>query len=258
MTKIQWAAVGDRRYEAGVDRGVFYPQSGPGLAWNGLLNISEKETSPDAQAVYSDGLKYQRSSYADEFSATVQAFTYPDEFDDYNGVLGEYTAQNRRLFAFSYRTLVGDDVTGLTRGYRIHLVYNALVAPSDIDRKSMTNVADPDTFSWDVSTLPVTIEGARASAHLVIDSTIANAEALEAIENALYGTALTAPYIPSPDEVVQIFMDHAELKIVLYPDGTWTATGPEHIVSYINPTTFKITSPSAVYLDEDTYQVSTW
>lgn len=213
MTRLLWDQVGERRYETGVDQGVLYiPTAGVysnGYAWNGLTTVTEAPSGAEASPQYADNIKYLNLLSVEEFGGTIEAFTYPDQFAQCDGsvllsggvVLGQ---QNRATFGLSYRTKVGTD-TNAAAGYKLHLVYGALAAPSE---KAFTTVNDsPEAlaFSWEFTTTPVAATGYKNVASLTIDSTKVTPANLTALEDILYGTAGTGPRLPLPDEVVGIF-----------------------------------------------------
>lgn len=247
MAKLQWGEVGTRFYEAGVDRGVFYPLSGPGLVWNGLIGVEEKQGDEDQTFIYYDGEKIRSKLSIGSFEATLSAFTYPSEFEDYRGPFG-----------LSYRTGLGDDLLNLDRGYRIHVVYNALATPTQRHASTIGSDIDPMAFVWDISTTPVQLPFARPSAHLVIDSTVVNPGVMADIESLLYGTETTSAHFPTFQQILEIFDAHALFVIIDHGDGTFTASGPDDAVFLTSPTEFQLSWPSVVMINEDTYRASTF
>lgn len=257
MTRITWNEAGTRLFEAGVDRGVFFPQDGPGVPWNGLSSVKEAPSGGDVSASYFDGKKYLTQRAVEGFAGTIEAFTYPDEFIEYDGV-GRHliSQQQRKYFGFSYRTAIGNDLEGIDHGYKLHLVYNAMVSPAGKDYATISENAEALNFSWNFTTLPILISGAKASSHLVIDSTKAHPWTLEAIENVLYGSVDGQPVLPAPADVVEIFEENAVLRVTDNGDGTWTATGPDEAITMLDSTTFEITWESALYIDDKTYTLT--
>jgi hypothetical protein len=221
MSKIIWDEVGKRLFETGLDRGVLYPQvSGAypaGVAWNGLTSVSENPTGAEPEPLYADNIKYLNLMSAEEFGATIEAYTYPDEFAECDGsvepspglVLGQ---QPRKTFGLSYRTLIGNDVDQQDFGYKLHLIYGALAAPSEKSYQTINDTPEAITFSWEISTTPVPVTGFKPTASLVLDSTKINAAKLAELETILYGkNATTDPVVaavparlPLPDEVISI------------------------------------------------------
>lgn len=219
MAKIEWDATGARIYETGVDRGVLYrPNTSgvftDGVPWNGLISVSENPTGADANPQFADNIKYLNLVSAEEFGATIEAFTYPEEFaecdgsiyvEDTDGLI--ITQQPRQIFGLSYRTLVGNDLDGTDHGYKLHLIYNALATPSEKSFNTINETPEAITFSWEITTTPVQPgEGDlwKPTAFIVIDSTKVNAGKLTAFENTLYGASAAAK-LPSPAEVILAF-----------------------------------------------------
>lgn len=235
MTKLKWGTVGDRFYETGTDRGVLY-LDGLGVAWNGLVSVQESPSGGEAKESYIDGVKYANRSAPEDFSATIEAYTYPTEFEACDGFLSmanglQVTQQARKPFGLAYRTKVGNDLDGLDHAYKIHLIYNALATPSNRQYKSLSDSPEAITFSWKISTKPVKFDdpyfGMTYGAHVVIDSRVVYPWALEALEAFLYGSDTKPPRFPTPDELLRLFVDNALLKVMDNGDGTWTATGPD-------------------------------
>lgn len=214
MTRVTWDGSGQKRYETGVDRGVLYiPNSGGvydnGYAWNGLVSVTESPSGAEASPQYADNIKYLNMLSAEEFGATLEAFTYPDEFAQCDGTATPTAGvavgqQNRKTFGLSYRTKVGNDLNS-EAGYKLHLVYNALAAPSEKAYTTMNESPEAITFSWEITTTPMDVTGYKPTALLTIDSTKVNAAALSTLEDLLYGTAGTNPSLPTPDTVLGLF-----------------------------------------------------
>lgn len=210
MARLDWSAVGERFYETGVDRGVLYVGNIPGVAWTGLTSVSESPTGGDAKAYYIDGVKYLNLSSAEEFEATIEAFASPPEFGPCDGTVSVQnglfvTQQPRKPFGLSYRTRIGNDIDGTDHGYKIHLIYNALAAPSSRPNNTMGDSTDPISFSWSITTLPPSFTGYKPTAHFLIDSRMTPKETLIEIEDILYGSDASAPRLPFAQEVVDIF-----------------------------------------------------
>lgn len=217
MAKLVWDAVGEHRYETGVDHGVLYQidKDGKyvgGVAWNGLTNVSESPSGAEAQKQYVDNMNYLTLYSAEEFGATVEAFTYPDEFEQNDGsaspvaglVIGQ---QPRKSFGLVYRTKVGNDVVGDDFGYKLHLLYGCRASPSERGYATINDSPEAITFSWELTTTPVQIEGFEPSAQLVIDSTKfteSTKSKLAALETILFGSDSVEPRLPLPDEVIAL------------------------------------------------------
>lgn len=213
MAAITWDATGERLFETGVDHGVLYPISSSGtydngVAWNGLSAITESPSGAEATAVWADNIKYVNLLSAEEFGATVEAYTYPDEFAICDGtaelvdgvIVGQ---QARKVFGLCYRTKIGNDVDGNDHGYKLHIIYGAQASPSEKAYSTINDSPEAISFSWELTTTPVNVTGMNATSYLVIDSTKCDAEKLAALEKILYGSAEpnTAPRLPLPDEI---------------------------------------------------------
>lgn len=243
MTRLAWD---ERPYETGVDRGVFYPPNGEAEVWNGLTAVNESPSESEERTQYLDGIKYQRRRSVDSFSATVEAFTYPSsllEYDDETHRLSPRTLSKE--FGLSYRVMTED-------GYKIHLVYNALARPTD--RAYSYDTVSP--FSWELTTRPTLIFNGKFSAHLVIDSSVAYPSTMAELEDLLYGSDAETPHLPTPEEIMAVFESNAILTVVDNGDGTWTATGPNEAITLLPNNLFTIDWPSAVWIDDTTYTIS--
>lgn len=215
MTRLDWDKVGERFYEAGVDRGVLYIPDNTGaydlgVAWNGLTTVTESPSGAEPSPQYADNIKYLNLTSAEEFGATIEAFTYPVEFAQFDGqvivgsgiTLGQ---QGRRSFGLSYRTRIGNDVSGADLGYKIHLVYGCQAAPSEKAYTTINDSPEALAFSWELSTTPVAVSGYKPTAIVTIDSTKESPANMAALEDALYGTAGGDPRLPLPNEVLAMF-----------------------------------------------------
>lgn len=215
MAELKWDQVGERVYETGVDHGVLYlPDNAgnydTGVAWNGLVSVTESPSGAEASPQYADNIKYLNLVSAEEFGATIEAFTYPDEFAQCDGTAAPTPGvligqQSRRIFGLSYRSRVGNDVDGTDFGYKLHLIYGALAAPTEKGYTTINDSPEAITFSWEVSTTPVEVPGFKPTAQLTVDSTKVDADALEALEALLYGTPGTDPQLPLPATVIGLF-----------------------------------------------------
>ena len=213
MAKLVWDKTGDRLYETGVKNGVLYiPTSGvysKGVAWNGLTAVTESPSGAEATALYADDTKYLSLMSAEEFGATIEAYTYPDEFAACDGsaeltdgvMIGQ---QKRSTFGLCYKTTIGNDTDGNDHGYKLHIIYGAMAAPSEKAYASINDSPEAITFSWEITTTPVNVTGAKPTASLVIDSTKADPTKLAALEDILYGKdgePASEPRLPLPDEI---------------------------------------------------------
>lgn len=207
MTRITWNGVGQKFFETGVDRGVFYPLAGAGVAWGGLISIEEVVAGGEQTPLYFDGLKYLDVVGSEDFQANLTAYSAPPEFNASDGIralaAGLFaTQQPRSPFGLCYRTLIGNDVKATSLGYKLHVVYNITAAPSGRASKTMGDSVEPETRSWTINTVPPA-EGLliKPTAHLIIDSTKSDPTDLVALENLLYGTASTAPQLPTQTSI---------------------------------------------------------
>lgn len=231
MTALVWDQIGNRLYETGTDRGVLYPANpaspgtfSKGVAWNGLTAVSESPTGADENAQYADNIKYLGLRSEEEAAGTIEAFTYPPEFEECDGsrtiapgvTIGQ---QSRRSFCFAYRSLIGNDTEYTDYGYKLHLVYNATASPSERSRQTVNDSPEAMGFSWEYSANKVAAPGFKPTATLEIDSTKANAELLATLESILYGTENQEPRIPMPAEVMTLMTG----TFVLTSDTTFRA-----------------------------------
>ena len=214
MSKLVWDQSGKRLYETGVDHGVLYPiQTGgvysKGVAWNGLTAVTESPSGADVNDIYADNMKYLGLLGAEKFGATVEAYTYPDEFAECDGSVelvkgATIGQQNRKVFGMVYRTVIGNDVDGNEHGYKLHLIYGATAAPSEKAYNTINEDPEAITFSWELSTTPVNVTGHKPTASLTIDSTKADPTKLAELEKILFGDPETEPRLPLPDEIAQL------------------------------------------------------
>ena len=215
MARLVWDKTGERLYETGVSQGVLYPQSSgtypKGVAWNGLTAVTESPSGAEATALYADNIKYLNLFSAEEFGATIEAYTYPDEFMECDGsaqyAKGAYIGQqNRKSFGLCYKTLLGNDTDGQDHGYKLHIIYGAMASPSEKAYTTVNDSPEAVPFSWEVTTTPVNVTGFEPTATIVIDSTKCDPEKLQDLEDILYGSDTggsggTEPRLPLPDEI---------------------------------------------------------
>lgn len=250
MTRITWGELAKRNYEFGVDRGVFYPKNGIGYAWHGLVTAKEETIDAGQSLIYIDGVGVQNQLLIGSFAATVEAITYPDAFEPYDGYSGWRSGQSRRLFDFCYRTMQDGGQ------YKIHLVYNALASPTDKNNSTINNQTDISLFSWGLTTSPEVVPGARASAHFVIDTTQVNPGLIVVLEERLYGNAVSQPDMPTVLELLAIFEAYAIFRVTDNGDGTATISGPDSAVHMVDGTTAELTYSTVISLGNSTYQLS--
>lgn len=214
MAVLTWDQVGERFYETGVDHGVLYiPTNGVynfGVAWNGLISVTESPSGAEPSPQYADNIKYLNLLSTEEFGGTIEAFTFPDEFAQCDGTafpkVGLAVGQQpRKTFGLSYRTKIGNDTNGQDLGYKLHLVYGALAAPSEKAYSTINDSPEAVTFSWEFTTTPVEVTGLKPTALLTIDSTKVAAAGLTSLEALLYGTELQEPSLPLPNAVIALF-----------------------------------------------------
>ena len=221
MSRLEWDKTSERTYETGVKMGVLYPQENgtypKGVAWNGLTAVTESPSGAEATALYADDVKYLNLMSAEEFGATIEAYTYPDEFAQCDGsaelakgvTIGQ---QKRKAFGMCYRTVLGNDTDNNDYGYKLHLIYGALAAPSEKAYATINDSPEAITFSWEVTTTPVNVAGFKPTASITIDSTKVDKAKLKALEDILYGTnaakaggtGATEARLPLPDEVATL------------------------------------------------------
>ena len=219
MSKLKWDQIGERLYETGVDKVVLFPmestgQYGDGVAWNGITAVNESPSGAEPTALYANNGKYLNLISNEDFAATIEAYTYPDEFEECDGskeiapgvVIGQ---QKRKVFGLAYRTLLGNDVDGYDHGYKLHLVYGCLAAPSENNHSTVNDSPEAGTMSWSVSTTPVEVADAKPTATVTIDSTKADKAKLKKLEDMLYGTEQAESKLPLPAEVITLMKDTA-------------------------------------------------
>lgn len=217
MPKLVWDQDGQRLYETGVEQCAIYPMTtagayGNGAAWNGLTAVTESPSGAEPTALYANDKKYLDLLSAEEFGGTIEAYTYPQEFAECNGekelVAGvRITQQVRKAFGLVYKSLIGNDTEGTKHGYRLHIVYNAKVSPSEKSNNSVNDSPEAATMSWEFTTTPVAVDGYDPSAHISIDSTAADPTKLAKLEAILYGSDEAEARLPLPSEIATIFAD---------------------------------------------------
>lgn len=216
MSKLVWDLTGERFYETGIKQGVIYPQASGGayplgVAWNGLTAVTESPSGAEATPIYADDIKYLNLISAEEFGATIEAYTYPEEFAQCDGsaelavgvMIGQ---QSRKAFGLSYKTTLGNDIDGNDFGYKLHIIYGAMAAPSEKGYATINDSPEAITFSWEVTTTPVSVADFKPTASITIDSTKADKTKLVALEAILYGGAEpeSVARLPLPDEIATL------------------------------------------------------
>lgn len=218
MSRLVWDQTGERQYETGVKNGVLYiPTEGvynKGVAWNGLTAFTESPSGAEATPLYADDTKYLTLMSTEEYGCTIEAYTYPDEFAQCDGSaeiakgvsIGQ---QSRKTFGLSVKTTLGNDTEGNDFGYKLHIVYGALASPSEKGYATINDSPEAITFSWEVTTTPVSVAGFKPTASITIDSTKADKTKLKALEDILYGSTETEPRLPLPDEIAGLMKTDA-------------------------------------------------
>ena len=214
MPKLVWDQTGDRMFETGVEKGVFYARDASGayplgVAWNGLVGVTESPSGAEATPFYADNIKYLELRSAEEFGATVEAYTYPDEFALVDGSAAPAVGvkigqQSRGVFGLCYKTQIGNDVDGQDHGYNLHLIYGATASPSEKSYQTINESPEAITFSWELTTQAIAISGFKPSATLIIDSTKVDPTKLAALEALLYGDEVEPASLPLPDAVITL------------------------------------------------------
>ena len=251
MTTLVWSNL-NARYETGIDRGVFYPTEGPGVPWNGIQSVEESSIGGATAPLHYDGIKYMDLWGAREFKASLTAFTMPQGFGP---CIGErsivpgfiITRQPKLRFGFSYRVLIGDGL-----GYKLHLVYNATATTTSRPRTTLGSEGEPDSRSWDIDAVPLVLSGYRPTSHFIIDSTKTDPDALEGLENLLYGTATTDPELPSIEDISDYVSFYMPMGVVEEPDGlSDLVVGGDDLTGTSVPGIYLIL-PESDLVDEDT------
>lgn len=215
--KLIWDKIGDHIYENGASHGVLYVKNnsgyGPGVAWNGLVGVTESPTGAEASKIYADNKQYLSLYSVEEYGATIEAFTYPDEFAECNGeayiALGTKAAQQmRKSFGFSYQTIIGNDIQGDDFAYKIHLVYGCRSGATEKAHQTKSDSPEPVNFSWEITSMPEAVTGLNNVSHIWINSNEADPEKLRILEDILYGNELTKPRLPLPEEVIAIMGEY--------------------------------------------------
>jgi hypothetical protein len=261
MARIEWDLIGQRYFEAGVDRGVLYMSDDSGVGWNGIISVNEKIVGRDPTPIYFDGIKYADAQALGEYSATLKAYTYPDEFQEFEGIMyvanGLFvTHQPSMRFGLSYRTKVGNDIEELDLGYKIHVVYNLTAVPSQKNFQSLHSDSTAIEFEWSITSIPQAIPGYQPTSHLIFDTRETSQEVLDVIEDVLYGNEVNDPRLPPIDWLVGLIDNWVLIRIIDNLDGTWTAEGPDNLITMLDPTLFQIQQANIKVVDPVTYLIS--
>lgn len=254
--QIQFGKQTGRNYEIGVDRAVLFVKGKPAVAWNGIVSIEDASEKSEIVNAYYDGFKYLNVVPRSEYAAKIEAYYSPKEFDECDGTLEAHiglfvTHMEPQPFDLVYRTMINE------KDYKLHLVYNALASPAARSAKSITDTVTPETLSWDVTTSPNYGERTFNQAHYYLDTINTPSMVIYAIEHAIYGGGESPPTLPSIAEVIEILDTIGNLTVIDNGDGTWTASAPDHILHYIDDTTFQLTWPTAIMVGTDIYTITT-
>lgn len=264
MAKLQWNSVGDRRYEAGIDRGVLYlPEEENAVPWNGLTSVDEVSDTT-VEPLYFNGVKYFDYTTRGDYKGTLKAFTYPKEFELFDGVLESpdngifITGQiPKGVFHLSYRTMIGNDIDGITSGYKIHVLYNLTAKPSNKTYRTLGVNETAFEFAWELSSVPVEAFNLRPTSHIIFDTTKMHEIAIYEVERALYGTETTVPKVLSVDEFENMSSTAADIVVVDHGDGTWSATSSDYYIKRnLGAGQFAIKEADALYLTPEKYALS--
>lgn len=243
MAVLQWDEQGEKLYETGIKKGVLYPlnennQYTPGVAWNGISSVSESPSGAEANAIYADDVKYLNLYSAEELGATIEAYMYPDEFEQCDGsadlaegvTIGQ---QNRKTFGLCYRTTLGNDTDGNDYGYKLHLLYGCKASPSERQYSTINDSPEAISFSWTITTTPVNVTGYKPTSLITIDSTKFKTQEkqakLKALEDILYGTSNADPRLPLPDEIKTIMGPGETVTLTFNANGHGTAPAAETV-----------------------------
>lgn len=261
MAALVWDQVGDRLFETGISKGVLYADDGHGVAWNGLTSIEDSIDS-EVEPIYFDGTKINDIVTIGDFSATLRAFTYPNEFLPYEGTIEDQTGfyilnQPQSRFSLSYRTEIGDDIEGISSGYKIHILYNLTAIPAQRQYQTLSLDVEPLEFEWSITSVPDEIDRYRPTSHIIFNSREIDPNLLQDIEDILYGDEDSDPYLPPLQGFATFIRKWDRLIITDLGNGIWTAESKiEGIINMLDDTTFEIISDTAEYIDADTYTIS--
>jgi hypothetical protein len=261
MAVLVWDQIGEKFYQTGIDHGVLYLHDGRVAVWNGLIEMEESSNS-ELKSFYLDGFKYLENLTPSDFEGKLKAYTYPDEFNEVNGLAEvapglTYYEQPPMSFNLSYQTRIGNDIDGTDHGYVIHILYNIIANPDSYAYETLQEQPNAVEFAWALTGTPPKIKYYRPTVHISIDSTETPQEILDLIEDKLYGTDTSDPSLPSIDDIGEYFGFRNALIIVDYGDGSWAAIDEsDQYITMIDATTFQIDNADATYLDSVTYTIS--
>jgi len=259
MTRLVWNAVGTKRYENGIDRGVLYLPNQTGVAWPGIVSVDESPDGGTPTPVFLDGVKYLNVLSKESFNGVITAISSPSEFAICEGISSlqpglSVGQQPKKPFGFSYRTQIGNDVNGPNYGYKIHLLYNVLAATNNRSSLTEQSLISAPTNSWTIKAEPLYFNGQKPAAHLIIDSTTAPLDTITEIESILYGDADTDPRLITQEELKEFIVTENSLTVIDNGNGTFSVTGPDSAFT-IWESTFQITSDAVKDLSLSTFQI---
>lgn len=259
MTALVWDQLGDRVYESGLDRGVLYLLDGSAVAWNGLVSVTEK-FNRSSNPVYYDGMKINDLIVEGDFSGSLKAITYPEEFVELEGFTspreGMYVGnQHPKSFSLCYRSRIGNDQDE-DAGYKLHILYNVFALPSDRSYTTLSTSSDLTDFEWFIEAIPEIVTSFRPTAHVVIDSRSFDELLLIELEKMLYGTDTTPPVLMPLADLLSFLDNWYSIEIIDNGDGSWTAiTQHDELITIVDEE-FQIDEVNGVYLDADTFEIS--
>lgn len=259
-TTLTWDTTVSTFIEAGLDRGVLYDQNGVGYAWSGLVSVSEQQEGAEVSPLYYDGVKYADAQTIGDWSGSIKAYTYPDEFLQFEGTQevdnGLFvTNQEQKRFGLSYRTTVYDS-EGNVDGYKIHIIYNAIAAASSTTYNTISKSVEANVFEWNITAVPAEIPGYRPTAHLIFDTRKMGAQVILDVEHALYGDGTSPAQLPTASTLASFLGTWVIIRITDNGDGTWTAVGPDSMTYLDTATTYVINPANETYLDANTFIIS--
>ncbi|MET0786861.1 MAG: hypothetical protein ABWY25_09160 [Paenisporosarcina sp.] len=261
MAALIWDEIGERFYEGGVNKCVFYDSEGIGTAWNGLTAVEETNTR-EVDPVHFDGVKFNDIVTIGDFSAVMRAFTYPEEFLPYEGIVEDQdgiliTGQPFGKFSLTYQTRIANDLNGFEHGYKIHILYNLTAIPAQKSFNTLSLEVEPMEFEWTLHSIPEDVGLHRPTGHIIVDSRRIDRNLLQDLEDILYGDEDSDAYLPPLQNLANWLRKWERLIITDNGDGTWTAESMvEGIIFIVDQTTFSIISDTAIYLDAETYEIS--
>jgi hypothetical protein len=260
VTRIIWGEAGSRYYDAGVDRGVLYIAGQPGVPWNGLTAVNENPVGGSTKAYYIDGVRYLNKPASEEFGATLTAYTYPEAFEVCDGTASIRPGllamhQRRQPFGLTYRNMLGNDLSD-NAGYKVHIIFNAMAAPTSRGHKTLTTSRSPDDFTWTLTALPNLISGYTATAHLVLDSRTMDPQVLSAIEDILYGNDEISAQLPDVATMTDLVDNGVNLTVTINGDGTFTLKAPMGDLAMLDASIFQLNSDQVVDNGDGTWTAS--